>query len=134
MAGTPRARLKRALVEVGKFARGLRRAAPMIFADLAYGNKEAFAFFGSNFTEHVRHLASLAAECRAGSALSGRSVPFMIVSLLPVMIFPVLMAGVLERNEVRSVGGRKLEEFAEEVFSDAGVEERAETALRGIGL
>ena len=132
--GTPRQRLKNALVEVGKFALGMRKTAPMLFADMAYGNKAAFAFMSGNFTEHVRHMAALAAQCRPDSAVKNHSVPFLIAGMLPVMVFPVLMGAVLERNGVGSVGGLPLERLREEVFSEDGIAERAEMALRGIGL
>jgi len=134
VAGTPRARLKSALVEVGKFARSMRGAAPMIFADLAYGNKEAFAFISGNFTEHISHITALASECRSGSAVKSRSLPFIMAALLPVMVFPVLIGGILEKNGVKKIGGLTLAGLREEMFSDAGIAERAEIALRGIGL
>jgi len=134
VAGTPRARLKNALVEVGKFVRSVRSAAPMIFADMAHGNKEAFDFVSGNFTEHVRHIAALAEECRPASAVKGRSTPFIIASLVSVMIFPVLIAGVMERNGVKALAGKNLEQLREEMFSDEGIVGRAEIAVRGIGL
>ncbi|HAT71685.1 MAG TPA: hypothetical protein DCS63_02585 [Elusimicrobia bacterium] len=134
VAGTPRARLKAALVEVGKFALGIRRVAPMLFADLVHGKKEAFAFVSGNFTEHIKHISVLAEECRPGSAVKGRSIPFLIAAIVPVMIFPVLLGGILERNGVKSIGGRDLQKLREELFSDEGIAERAEIALRGIGL
>jgi len=134
VAGTPRARLKNALVEVGKFALGIRKVAPMLFADMAHGKKEAFVFFSGNFTEHIIHVAALAEECRPSSAVSAHSTPFMVAALIPVMIFPVLVGGVMERNGVKSVAGTSLAVLREEVFSEKGVIERAEIALRGIGL
>jgi len=133
-AGTPRDRLKAALIEVGRFARGMRQIAPMLFADLAHGKKEAFAFLSGNFTEHVKYIAALAEECRPASALKGHSVPFLIMGTLPVMVFPMLMGAVLERNGVKDLGGMPLQKLREEIFSDEGIAERAEMALRGIGL
>jgi AcrR family transcriptional regulator len=134
VGGTPRARLKNALLEVGKFARSIRSAAPMLFADVAYGKKEAFAFVSGNFTEHIRHIAALAEECRPGSAVKERSVPFIIAALVSVMIFPVLIGGVMERNGVKELAGRDIESLRAELFSDTGIAERAEIAVRGIGL
>ncbi|MBI4350680.1 MAG: TetR/AcrR family transcriptional regulator [Elusimicrobia bacterium] len=134
VAWTPRDRLRNALVEVGKFARSVRSVAPMIFADLAYGKKEAFAFVSGNFTAHIRHIAVLAEECRPESAVKGRSVPFLIVSMVSVMVFPMLVGGVLERNGVKELGGRSLEALREELFSDEGIAARAAIALRGVGL
>ncbi|MFA6435120.1 MAG: TetR/AcrR family transcriptional regulator [Elusimicrobiales bacterium] len=134
VGGSPRARLKNALVEVGRFARGVRKAAPMLFADLAYGNEEAFVFISGNFTEHIREIAALAEECRPQSAVKDRSVPFVISALVSVMIFPVLMGGVLERNGVKKLLDRSLADLREEMFSDAGITGRAEIAVRGIGL
>jgi len=134
VGGTPRARLKNALVEVGKFARSIRSAAPMLFADVAYGKKEAFAFVSGNFTEHIRHIAALAEECRPESAVKERSVPFIIAALVSVMIFPVLIGGVMERNGVKELAGRDIEALRGEIFSDTGIAERAEIAVRGIGL
>lgn len=133
-AGTPRDRLKNALIEVGKFALGIRKVAPMLFADLAHGKKEAFAFVSGNFTEHIRYIAALAEECRAGSAVRGHSLPFIIAALVPVMIFPMILGGILERNGVKSLGGLSMEELRGEMFSEEGIAERAEIALRGIGL
>jgi len=134
VAGTPRARLKKALIEVGKFARSMRNVAPMIFADIAHGNKDAFTFVRGNFTEHIQHIAALAEECRPGSAVKGHSTPFIIAALVSVMIFPVLIGGVMERNNVKIIGGYSLEKLREEMFSDLGIAERAEAALRGIGI
>ena len=134
VAGHPRARLKNALIEVGKFARSMRGAAPMIFADLSYGNKDAFAFFSSNFTEHISQLAALAGECRPGSSAKDRSIPFIIAALIPVMIFPVLMGGIMKKNGVKKLAGQSLDAVLEELFSEAGIAERAEIAVRGIGL
>lgn len=133
-AGTPRVRLKNALQEVGKFARSVRNTAPMIFADMAHGNRNAFTFVSGNFTEHIRYIAALAEECRAGSAVKAWSNPFIIAALVSVMIFPVLIGGVMERNGVKKIGGRSLAGLREEMFSDAGIAERAEIAVRGIGL
>lgn len=132
--GTPRDRLKNALIEVGRFALALRQVAPMLFADLAHGKKEAFAFLSGNFTEHVKYIAALAEECRPASALKEHSVPFLIIGMLPIMVFPMLMGAVLERNGVRTVGRLPLEKLRKEVFSDEGIAERAEMALRGLGL
>lgn len=132
--GTPRERLKNALIEVGRFAMGMRRIAPMLFADLAHGKKEAFAFVSGNFTEHIRHIAALAEECRPLSAVKGHSLPFVIAALVPIMVFPVILGGVLERNGVKSLGGLSVARLGGEFFSDAGIAERAEIALRGIGL
>ena len=134
LAGGPRERLKNALIEVGKFARSMRGAAPMIFADLSYGNKEAFAFVSSNFTEHISQLAALAGECRPETSAKDRSIPFIIAAVVPVMIFPVLMGGIMEKNGVKKLAGQSLDALREEMFSDAGITERAEIAVRGIGL
>lgn len=133
-AGTPRQRLKNALVEVGKFTRAMRRTAPLLLGDLARGNREAFAFLSGNFTEHIRQISALAAECRPESALKRHSVPYMVGALLPVMVFPVIMGGIMERNGVCSICRVKLEDMAEEFLSDEGIDERAEIALRGVGL
>ena len=134
VAGTPRDRLKNALAEVGKFAWNIRGAAPMIFADLAYGNKEAFSFFSGNFTEHLRHIVSLAEECRPRSGVKDHTVPYIVAALIPVMIFPVIMSGIMERNGVKAVGCGGLGELRGELFSEAGITGRAEIAVRGIGL
>jgi len=134
VAGTPRQKLKNALIEVGRFALGLRKAMPMLFADMLYGKNEAFDFFSGNFTEHIRYVAALVEECRPASLVKGRSVPFIIAALIPVMIFPMLAGAILERNGVKSLGGLPLERLRSEIFSDEGIAERAEIALRGIGL
>jgi len=134
VAGTPRERLKNALVEVGKFARSVRSVAPMIFADLAHGKKEAFAFVRGNFTEHVQQIAALTAECRRASSVQNRSIPFIISSLVSVMVFPMLVSGVFERNGVKVLHGLPIEDVRGELFSESGIMERAEIAVRGIGL
>ena len=134
VAGTPRDRLKAALEEVGKFARSMRGVAPIIFADLAHGNKAAFAFFSENFTEHVSHIAALAQECRSGSAVQNRSITFMIAAVAPIMVFPTLLGGILEKNGVKKINRQSLSGLQKEIFSDAGIAERAEIAMRGIGL
>lgn len=133
-AGTPRARLKSALTAVGKFAIGMRKVAPMMFADLTHGKKEAFAFVRVSFTEHVTQLAALAEECRPTSSVKDHSIPFIVAALVPVMIFPVLIGGIMERNGVRRLSGRAVKELREELFSEAAIAERAEIALKGIGL
>lgn len=132
--GSPRDKLKNALVQVGRFIRSMRRMAPMVLADLAHGNEEAFAFVTGNFTEHAAQIAGLAAANRPRSSLKGRSVPFLVGALLPIMVFPGIIGGILERNGVKKLGGTRLDDLMEEFLSDEGIEERAEIALRGIGL
>jgi len=132
--GTPRDKLKNALIQVGRFVRSMRRTAPMVLADLAHGNREAFDFVTGNFTEHAVQIAGLAAANRPRSAVKGRSIPFLVGALLPVMIFPGIIGGIMERNGVKALGGEKLGDLMEEFLSDDGIEERAEIALRGIGL
>ncbi|HOX22360.1 MAG TPA: hypothetical protein PLL10_02770, partial [Elusimicrobiales bacterium] len=134
VAGTPRTRLKNALVEVGKFARGIRNVAPMIFADLSYGKKEAFTFVSGNFTEHISHVAALVQECRSATTVKGHTTPFIIAAMVSVMIFPVLIGGVIEKNGVKKLGSHSFTKLLEETLSDAGIAERAEIAVRGIGL
>lgn len=132
--GSPRDKLKNALIQVGRFVRSMRRAAPMVLADLAHANKEAFAFVRGNFTDHIVQLAALAAEARPRTALRSHSVPFVVGSMVPVMILPGIIGGIMERNGVKALGGAKLDDLMEEFLSDKGIEERAEVALRGIGL
>ena len=132
--GTPRERLKNALIEIGRFALSIRAAAPMLLSDLLYGNKAAFAFVRENFTEHIAHMVALSLLCRPRSAVSKRSIPFMVVSMVPVMVFPVVISGLLERNGVKKLKGYDLAQLRGELFSDEGLAERAEIALRGIGI
>jgi len=134
VAGGSREKLKSTLVAVGKFAREIRKVAPMLLADMAHGNKAAFLFLSGNFTEHVKYLSALAKECRPRSAVKGHSIPYIVGALLPVLVFPVIMGGVMERNGVKDVGGVKMEDLLEEFLSDEGIAGRAEIALRGIGL
>ncbi|HBA62219.1 MAG TPA: hypothetical protein DCZ92_15670 [Elusimicrobia bacterium] len=134
VAGTPRDKLKAALVEIGKFALAVRKAAPMLLSDVIHGKKEAFEFIRGNFTEHVSHIVALAAQCRPRSAVSGHSIPFMVLTLLPVMVFPIIISGILDRNGIKKLKDQDVEELRGELFSDAGIAERAEIALRGIGL
>jgi len=134
VGGSPRERLKNALIEVGTFARDIRKAAPLMLADMAHGKREVFRFFSGNFTEHVKQIAVLAAECRPSSALKGRSIPFIMVSAIPVMVFPVLIGEIVARNGVKKLGVFDLDDIEEELLSDTGIAERAEIAVRGLGL
>ncbi len=131
---TPRERLKNALIELGKFVRDIKGAAPLLFADMAYGKKETFRFLSANFTGHMKLIAGLARECLPDSAERGRSVPFFAASVVPIMIFPVIIDGVLRRNGVKKIGEFDLSSLEEEILSDSGIEERAEIAVRGAGL
>jgi AcrR family transcriptional regulator len=134
LGGTPRERLKNSLIEVGRFFRDIRKAAPLFFADMAYGKKETFNFLSGNFTGHLKLIAGLVSECRPASAVKGRSVPFIMAAVLPAMVFPIIMAQILIRNGVRKLGALDLSVIEEEAISDAGIAERAEIAVRGIGL
>ncbi len=134
VAGGPREKLKGALVAVGNFAREIRKAAPMLLADLAHGKKEAFLFLSGNFTGHIRYIAELAGECRPRSAVKEHSIPYIVGALIPVMVFPVIIGGIMERNGVNALVGIKMEDLLEEFLSEEGIRGRAEIALRGIGL
>jgi AcrR family transcriptional regulator len=134
VGGTPRERLKNALIEVGKFVRDIKNTAPLLFADMAYGKKETFRFLSGNFTVHIKLISALVAECRPASAVKGRSVPFIMATLIPAIIFPAIIAGVLARNGVKKLGAFDLSGIEKEALSDAGIAERAEIAVRGIGL
>lgn len=130
----PREKLKNALIAVGRFAREIKGVAPVILADVSLGNKEAFDFISGNFLEHVKQLSALAAQCRPQSALKTHSIPYMIGALLPTMVFPVIMGGIMERHGVKKPGGIEFDALAAEFFSDEGIADRAEIALRGAGL
>lgn len=132
--GSPREKMKGVLIAVGRFACEIRKAAPMLLADLTHGKKEALLFLSGNFTEHLKHLAALAEECRPRSAVKGHSVAYIVSALMPVMVFPVIMIGIMERNSVKTVAGMKMEEILGEFLSDEGLADRAEIALRGVGL
>lgn len=132
--GTPRERLKNALMEVGKFVRDIKNTAPLIFADMAYGKKETFRFLSGNFTVHLQLIAGLLAECLPAGPLKERSVPFLMAAIIPVMVFPAIVTGTLARNGVKKFGAFELYRIEAEILSDAGIEERAEIAVRGIGL
>ncbi|PIU18970.1 MAG: hypothetical protein COT18_09480 [Elusimicrobia bacterium CG08_land_8_20_14_0_20_59_10] len=128
VGSTPRERLKNALIAVGKFSRKTRKLAPPRQAEAVPGKNAMARFTDANFTEYVKVVALLAAECRPASSVRRHSIPFMVDALLSVMVFPLVMRETLAGTAL------ELDSVEEETFSDAGIEDRAEIAVRGIGL
>lgn len=126
--GTPRQRLKNALIAVGKFSRKTRKLSQPQLAGGGPGKNALARFSDVNFTEYVKVVALLAAECRPASSVRRHSIPFMVDALLSVMVFPLVMRETLAGTAL------ELDSVEEETFSDAGIEDRAEIAVRGIGL
>jgi len=130
----PRESLKNALVEIGRFFGSVVPVIPAFLSDMLSANRKFFRFVRRNFTGHIEYIVPLAERCRPDSVFRDKSLPFLVASLAPAMVFPAIIEAVAVRNGVAGLLGRSVGELHEELYSEDALRERAEAVLKGVGL
>ena len=130
--GAPRERLRGVLVAYARFARRNRVFYALMVRELLAGNPEMHAFARRNFPRHVGAMMALMEECRRAGVVSRASAPLSCMFAMSTMGLPNVAATALERNKVRTLGGRSRAALIREMLSDAAIEARADMALAAL--
>jgi AcrR family transcriptional regulator len=130
--GTSRARLRRVLISVARFARDNRVMYSLMLRELLNASPEMLAFAEANFPRHASVVMALLADCRRERTVRPLPVPMLAMFSMSTMGLPNVVVDALERNRVRTMAGRPAKEFAAMLLSDAAIEERADMVLAAL--
>lgn len=130
--GSPRERLRRVLIAVGRFSRDNRSFQTLMMRELLDGQPEMSRFAKENFGRHVDIVFRLIEECRREGTVRPLPPPVLAMFAMSTMSLPALAVTGFERNGVRALGGRPLKEFAATALADAMIETRADMVLAAL--
>lgn len=130
--GDARARLRRVLVAVARFARDNRVFYTLMVRELLNAQAEMSAFAKENFPRHAAVLMRLLAECRSEGVVRPLPMPLLASFAMGTMCLPNVLVTAFERNGVRAVAGQPLPKMAKEFLSDELIEERVDMVLAGL--
>ncbi len=130
--GTPRERLRRVLIAYAHFARRNRVFYALMLRELISGNSEMLAFAKRNFPRHSEVMMRLMEECRKAGIV--RELPPMMSCMfaMSTMGVPNVAATALERNRLKTIGGRSTASVIAGLLSDETIEIRADMVLAAL--
>ena len=130
--GGARARLRRVLIAVARFARDNRVFYTLLIRELLNAQPDVSAFAKDNFPRHAAVLVKLLEECRREAVVRPLPVPMLAMFAMGSMCLPNVIVTSMERNGVRRLAGRPLAEVAAALLSDELIEARADMVLAGL--
>jgi AcrR family transcriptional regulator len=130
--GGARARLRRVLVAVARFARDNRVFYTLMIRELLNAQPDMSAFAKKNFPRHAAVLMKLLEECRREGVVRPLPMPMLAAFAMGSMCLPNVWVTAMERNGVRRLGEKPLSELARALLSDELIEARADMVLAGL--
>lgn len=130
--GDARARLRRVLIAVARFARENRVFYTLMVRELLNAQADMSAFAKEHFPRHAAVLMKLLEECRREGVVRDVPMPMLATFAMGSMCLPNVMMTAFERNGVRKLGGKPLSGIAAAILSDELIEVRADMVLAGL--
>lgn len=130
--GGARARLRRVLVAVARFARDNRVFYTLMIRELLNAQPDMSGFAKKNFPRHAAVLMKLLEECRREGVVRPLPTAMLAAFAMGSMCLPNVMITAMERNGVRKLGGKPLPGLAQSLLSDELIEVRADMVLAGL--
>lgn len=130
--GEPRARLRRVLTAVARFAREHRVFYSLMIRELLNAQPEMSSFAKKNFPRHASVVLGLMDECRRAGVIRPLPGPALCMFAMSTMAMPNVAVTAFERNGVRAMGGRPLREFSAMLLSDEMIEIRADMVMAAL--
>jgi AcrR family transcriptional regulator len=130
--GGPRARLRRVLVAVARFARDNRVLYTLMIRELLNAQSDMSGFAKANFPRHAAVLMKLLEECRREGVVRPLPTPMLAMFAMGTMCLPNVALTAMERNGVRRLAGKPLSGLAAALLSDEMIEVRADMVLAGL--
>lgn len=130
--GEPRARLRRVLVAVARFAREHRVFYSLMIRELLNAQPEMSSFAKKNFPRHASVVMGLMDECRRAGVIRPLPGPALCMFAMSTMAMPNVAVTAFERNGVRALGGRAMKDFAGMLLSDEMIEIRADMVMAAL--
>lgn len=131
-SGPARARLRRVLTAVARFARDNRRFQSLMIRELLNADPGMRRFASENFPRHVAIVMRLLEECRREGSVRPLPVPALAMFAMGSVMMPSLALDGFERNGLKTLGGRPLKELGGLLLSDAMIDERVDMALAAL--
>ena len=130
--GGARARLKRVLVAVARFARDNRVFYTLMIRELLNAQPDISVFAKENFPRHAAVLMKLLEECGREGVVRPLPMPMLAAFAMGSMCLPNVLITAMERNGVRKLAGKPLPGLAAVLLSDEMIEIRADMVLAGL--
>lgn len=130
--GGARARLRRVLTAVARFARDHRVFYTLMIRELLNAQPDMSAFAKENFPRHAAVMIKLLEECRREGVVRPLPTPMLAMFAIGSMVLPNVAITAMERNGVRTLAGAPLRKLASALFSDELIEVRADMVLAGL--
>jgi AcrR family transcriptional regulator len=130
--GGARARLKRVLVAVARFARDNRVFYTLMIRELLNAQPDMSVFAKEHFPRHAAVLVKLLEECSREGVVRPLPLPMLASFAMGSMCLPNVLVTALERNGVRKLAGKPLPGLAAMLLSDEMIEVRADMVLAGL--
>jgi len=130
--GAPRARLRRVLTAVARFAREHRVLYSLMIRELLNAQPEMASFAKKNFPRHAAVVMGLMDECRRAGVIRPLPAPALCMFAMSSMALPNVAVTAFERNGVRAMGGKPFKEFAAMLLSDGMIEIRADMVMAAL--
>lgn len=131
--GDPLARLRRALLTLGKFIRENRTLLLGLLEDALHDNQVVVDFVTDNFPRHAIVLADLVKQCQAKGLMDKKPFHLVIPHFMGVLAAPSIMVGVLEKTKTKMLFGVAFALFKNQILSDEMLGQRIDIVLRGLG-
>ncbi|MFI5346654.1 MAG: TetR/AcrR family transcriptional regulator [Elusimicrobiota bacterium] len=131
-ADDPRARLRRVLVAVARFAREHRVFYSLMIRELLNASPEMSSFAKKNFPRHASVVMALMEECRRSGVIRPLPAPALCMFAMSSMAMPNVAVTAFERNGVRKMGAKPFQEFAAMLLSDEMIETRADMVMAAL--
>ncbi len=130
--GGARARLRRVLIAVARFARDNRVFYTLMIRELLNAQSDMSAFAKENFPRHAAVLMQLLEECRREGVVRPVPMPMLATFAMGSMCLPNVMITAFERNGVKTRGGKPVGALATQLLSDDLIAIRADMVLAGL--
>jgi AcrR family transcriptional regulator len=124
--GSPRERLHRSLVAIGRFMRQHRQFIMMIIQELLQGHRGCIEFARKNIPRHVSVIAGLIKEGQSAGQIKPIPLPMAMAFAMGGIGVPNLMITMLERVNAKHAFEMTPKALESLMLSDQALEQRAE--------
>lgn len=129
----PLARLRRALLALGRFFRENRTLLLGLLQDAMHDNQVVVQFVKENFPRHVLVLVDLVKQCQKKGLLDKKPFHLVMPYLMSTLALPNVAVSVLEKFKTKDLFGVAFPLFKNQILSDELLNQRIDIVLRGLG-
>jgi AcrR family transcriptional regulator len=129
---SPLARLRRALVTFGRFARDHRSLFIALMSEVLRGDKNCVQYCKTNIPRHAGVIADLILQCQQAGEIKNISVPVALSFVMGGMGTPNIAVSLIERFGSRRSPTWTSEQLQNMFLSDQAIEQRVDLVLSAL--